>query len=73
MREAALIVMLVLSPWIAKPMLPKRRPNPPLRSRKPRCSLAGTVTVTFAEGGERLNLSLPRFFRDRAFRTRIPE
>src|SRR5713101_2927954 len=30
---------------MASPMLPKRRPRPPLRSRKPRCSRAGIVTV----------------------------
>jgi hypothetical protein len=54
-------------------MLPNRRPRLPLRSRKPRWSLAGTVTVTLAGEGERFNLSLPRFFRDRAFRTRIRE
>src|SRR5260370_35976994 len=33
------------NPRMAGPMLPKRRPRPPLRSRKPRCSRAGIVTV----------------------------
>src|SRR5262249_18637200 len=31
---------------MASPMPPKRRPRPPFKSRKPRCSRAGTDTVT---------------------------
>src|SRR5712692_9407246 len=30
---------------MASTMLPTRRPRPPLRTRKPRCSSAGIVTV----------------------------
>ena len=46
------------SPRVARravPRLPKRRPRPPSRSRKPRCSRAGTVTLTLLSvmGGPR--------------------
>ena len=47
---------------IASPMPPKRRPSSPLRSRKPRCNRAGTVTVT-AHGCETSSSKsrLPKF------------
>src|SRR5665811_2478342 len=51
-------VMRVHRPLIATPMLPNLRPSPPLRSRNPRCSRAGTLTVTLF--GALLNRSLPR-------------
>ena len=51
--DAFVIVIFVRNPSMARPMPPKRRPRPPLRSRKPRCSRAGTATVTLsAIGGE---------------------
>src|SRR6266849_6329990 len=54
---------------IASPMLAKRRPKPPLGSRKPRCNRAGAVTVTLAAVGAELpaNRFLPVFFRQTVF------
>src|SRR5215470_11860146 len=60
--------ILVRRPVIASPMLPKRRPRPPLRSRKPRCSLAGIVTVMLA--GVEL-AALPKRFAPLFFSSRL--
>src|SRR5262249_45847084 len=52
----------------ASPMPPNRRRSPPFKSMKPRCSRAGTETVTLsAIGAERLTRA-PTFFARRVFR-----
>src|SRR5262249_2346788 len=53
---------------MASPMPPKRRPSPPVKSRKPRCSRAGTDTVTLSLMGVERLTGAP-FFARRVFRT----
>src|SRR5580704_7177560 len=64
------IVIVVPRPRSARPMPPKRRPSPPFKSMKPRCSRAGTETVTLDAATEdgRLTLVTPMFFARRVFR-----
>src|SRR5262249_36594388 len=61
--------MWVCRSLIATPMLPKRRPSPPSRSKKPRCNRAGlaTVTLTGFRAAALCKRRLPRFLSGARF------
>ena len=68
---ALVIVSDVLGRSIARPMLPKRRPRPPFKSRKPRCSRAGAVTRIAAEVAGRGLTKVDPFFGKRRAGSRL--